>query len=591
MAVRRQNPEFRPAAVSRPAAAPVDTFAGVERAQPSGLAALAEALSRINPDLNRLAASARALAADEDVREAERSAAIAEARQWSEAVERGEVPAGASPVYRRAWLEARGKRMAAEFGSQALSKWLSPDNPLRNTDDPNELHRWLDQERRAFMSGLESDAATGFLSRVGQYENQLFNAFNSERIRRAEQGAKEELGTLMMQRLIEGRANPAAAIQEAQKEALGFRFAGMAGDEINRVLTQAIIAAAEQTGDVRILDAAQAPRPDLTRPGKTIPGLANTAEYGPAFVAARNRIQAAALTAENRRFVAEERARRQQAESLRGAYAVIAAESALRGEPAPLPSVEMFRQMAAVDGDLPKQILALRNAFAETGAKQTLRDVAGMLSEALRSSEPTIYLQEQIANGRLTDPARYRDLVDAVQDLRRNASALQSDAERLFRGLVPSNLEGWTPAQKITAEATWRAAQRWAEVRWNTWLVQFRQNEGRLPTAAEAAKAANEVFLEAQKAAAPWIAARRVPAYNGQYEFPTLNDSATTDMGVSALQDGAPSPQQPPPDAVIKLLRDIDRVRRSESGTAEVKRLFDQQWGPGAADRILSKRQ
>lgn len=582
MATRRQNPEFNPQAISRPAAAPVDTFGGFQRAPSNALQDLAEVLGRISPDVRRLAAASQALADDRDTREAERQAAMATARSWAEAVERGEVPAGASPVFQRAWREARGKRLAADFGSQAIQDWLSPDNPERNAEDPLALQKFLAARRQAFLEGLDDDTRTGFLSRVGQYENQLVNSANAERIRRAEQSAEDDLGALMMSRLREGQANPAAAIAAAHREALGMRFAGMSGERINKILAQAIIGAAEAAGDPRILDAAAAPRPDLTRPGQTIPGLANIPEFSQAFASARTRINSARLTAENRAYIAEQRARKEQADRVVGAFAVAAATAMAEGRVVEMPSLQMLRQIAAIDGSLPRTLLELRNAFAEGGERQSLEDVAPLLFQAVRSQSPTTVLAEAVRDGKLRDPRRLRDLNVLIDDLTKEANAVRSSVQSIFRDIATSNLEGFSPSQRSAVEVTWKAAGGWAETKWLAWFAQYRQANGRAPSEQEALAAANQIALEARELAAPWVRDRQPAPWNGSLSFPVYEGPRT----------GQPQPASPlatqrqvsPADA-NKLRLDVQRAPANRN---RIISDFNRRFGEGAAEAILN---
>jgi hypothetical protein len=582
MVTRRQNPDFNPSAVSRAAASPVDTFGGFQRAPGNSLQDLAEVLGRINPDVRRLAAASQALADDRDTREAERQAALTEARSWSEAVERGEVPAGASPVFQRAWRETRGKRLATDFGTQVMQDWLSPDNPERNTEDPQVFQRFLDQRRRAFLEGMDDDTKTGFLSRVGQYENQLINAVNGERIRRAEQAAEADLGALMMAKLREGRANPEAAIAAAHGEALGMRFAGMSGERINKVLAQAIISAAEAADDPRILDAAKAPRPDLTRPGQTIPSLASIPEFAQAFAAARTRINASRLTAENRAYIAEQRLRKERADQVVGAFSVAAAEAMAAGRTVEMPSPAMLRQIAAIDGSLPGTLLQIRNSFADGGERQSLEEVTPILFQAMRSSSPVTFLAEAMRAGQLRDPQRFRDLNGLIDDLTRETNTIRSSVQSVFRDISTSNLEGFSPSQRSAVEVTWKAAGGWAETKWLAWFAQYRQANGRAPTEQEALAAANQIALEARQLAAPWVQNRQPAAWNGSLSFPIYEGP----------QDGRTQPANPLATQRQVSPADANRLRLNvQRAPANRDRLiadFNRTYGEGAAEEILN---
>lgn len=296
----------------RPQAAPVDTF--VRQAAPlkSPLNDVAESLLSIRPQLDRYLSSKVDEIAHEDKVAAEAKAMVATAKSWDEAIQKGEADAGASPLYKRVYEETLGKINGLNTAqAQLWQDWVSPDNKIRNTQNPEEIAGWFNERRSKMLEGKTPDFVKGLAPALNQVQQQLTQKIIADNVKGIEQANHDALGQLFMDRITAGAAqglSPQAIAAQLADDAIPHRFAGMQGKEINTIAAKAIIAVATKTGNTNLLNIGYADRPDVKNPGQTLRGVFTVPDFAAAADSARTGILARGNAEENRRMIAEARA-------------------------------------------------------------------------------------------------------------------------------------------------------------------------------------------------------------------------------------------------------------------------------------------
>ena len=122
------------------------------RPQPTNpLLQLSEALSHLEPSLQRLVGYTTQQYQDEEIAKGERD--FYENRElWGQFVKSGILPAGASPYYARGYQRASLKSLAVDFYNQAYQAFYSEEGtPARESNDPSEMERFLAKFHERFM--------------------------------------------------------------------------------------------------------------------------------------------------------------------------------------------------------------------------------------------------------------------------------------------------------------------------------------------------------------------------------------------------------------------------------------------------------
>lgn len=310
--------------VLRPQAAPVDTFVRPAEPQKSDATALAETLASVRPQINKFLNDKADDIAYDDAREAETKAMVSTAKTWDEAIAKGEVSAGASPLYQRVYEETLGKLHGMnEAQAKLWQDWVSPDNKIRNTQNPQEIAQWFAGKRQELLAGQSVDFQKGLAPMLNQVQQQLTQRIIADNIKAIEQGNHDALGQLFMDRIAQGRKagwSPAQIAAQLADDALPQRFAGMQGKEINQIAAKAIIGSAQAFKDPNILQVGYSDRPDIRNPGQTIRGVFSIPDFAGAAESARTSILQHQYTQEARADAAQARADRKVAAQTLGGW-------------------------------------------------------------------------------------------------------------------------------------------------------------------------------------------------------------------------------------------------------------------------------
>jgi hypothetical protein len=297
--------------VLRPQASPVDSFIRPAEPTKSPLWDVAQALTEVNPKLNRFIEDKMYSDAKEEYRQAEAKAMVSQAKTYQEAIDKGEISPGQSPLYRRVFNETLGKNEAISSASATLTqKWYAPDNPIRNSQDPAAINKWLAEQTGDMLKGKSDDWVKGFIPQLTAVKQQLVQRWVAENVQNLEEENRNAFGVFQRNRILQlaKTATPEQIADALANDTIPQQFAGLKRADINKIQAQAIIDAATSTGNTNLLKVGYADRPDIKNPGSTIPGVFNIPGYAQRAQAAETAILSKAHVQESRALTAQAKA-------------------------------------------------------------------------------------------------------------------------------------------------------------------------------------------------------------------------------------------------------------------------------------------
>jgi len=241
-AARIVDPYFPPTPLPQPSYAQIET---------PGLARLAEGLSNVAPQLMRAMQIET-----EEFRKEETLAAVADRQQsmmnYADAVSSGEIPAGASPYYVKAYQEEDGRLAANRYKA-----WLELDSDwqafaTRDFDDEElaaaALSEFVGLKRAEFldMQGEVPDSwIIGFRSQSAGVENALATDMIAARTEENERKFTTAVENRITQSLLVGETPEeiGASLTAISSESIG-QF-GLDGTEFNNLVTNVVVANAQ----------------------------------------------------------------------------------------------------------------------------------------------------------------------------------------------------------------------------------------------------------------------------------------------------------------------------------------------------------
>ena len=245
----------------QPTARPVDTFvAPAPPRQDIRLTELARAFQDIQPGLRQFANERIQVANEADV-EMGRKAALANKAQFKEAIDKGVIPPGASPWFKVGYERQRAARVSMEYDQALKSAYAQTD--LSNNDDPAAVSSWMQDFTKSWLeSNPEAQANPEFgrmFSTLGaQAQDQLQSFHAAERTKRIEEGLVSDTD-FMLGEIIKRSTLPDGSRQSGLGTDLAAKLSeqvsnGLNGTVANRLVTDAVIREAEETGDITLLD-------------------------------------------------------------------------------------------------------------------------------------------------------------------------------------------------------------------------------------------------------------------------------------------------------------------------------------------------
>lgn len=349
--------------VLKPQAQPLDSF--VRPAEPiaSSWHDVAKSLAEVRPGLNKYIEEKANHISAEDARKAEADGMISTATSWDDAIKKGEVSAGASPLYQRVYEETIGKLNATNVAQATLwQKWMAPENEIRSTQDPAVIGKWFADQRKGFVDGKSADFSAGFMPSFNGVQQQLTQRIISDNVKELEGKNHDALGQLMTDTILANRnLSPQQIAEKLASDGLPQRFAGMQGKEVNTVMAKAIIATATKLNDPRLLQIGYADRPDVKNPGQVIRGVFTIPDFASAATTAQTQMESRSYTnaarADHQSNVANKKA------SADTRIAILNDQLKNRDDPAWEPDPALLAKGVAADPNFASQIKAQTEAL------------------------------------------------------------------------------------------------------------------------------------------------------------------------------------------------------------------------------------
>jgi len=239
----------------------VDTF--IRPSQPKGdrrLLELAGAWSEVQPGLTQFA-NERVAVNNEGLTEEGRKAALANKAQFKEAVQSGQIPAGASPWFKVGYERQKATRTALEY-DQAMKAAYSGTN-LSDNDDPKAISTFMADFTTKWMEAnpdAKSNPEFGSIFSVmgAKSQDALQTIHAVERTKRIEEGLIDDTGFMLRATLdnsvdLLGNRNPTLGADLAQL--VDDQVAvGLSGPMANKLVADEVIRKAVEEGDITLLD-------------------------------------------------------------------------------------------------------------------------------------------------------------------------------------------------------------------------------------------------------------------------------------------------------------------------------------------------
>lgn len=254
----------------QPQARPVDTYyqpqeAGVTPpARTNSLLQLADALSQIQPGIDKFVAKKSDQIQEEELKQGA-EAALKNKLGFNEAIKQGLIPAGASPWFRIGFQQERLRAIGQEYDIQLREKWATSD--VRNSDKLEDFQTFLQEQRSTLFNSLgndfdKRDVQDVLLPFIQKSEANLTNEHSNFRLKQVEAQAEETMATEIGNTLDEyykpGLSDKDRSAMLAQLGTtltdLGNRSVGhgMVGTKANEILVDALATYALDHEDIHV---------------------------------------------------------------------------------------------------------------------------------------------------------------------------------------------------------------------------------------------------------------------------------------------------------------------------------------------------
>lgn len=245
----------------RPTATPVDTFSrSAAPIRDTRLAQIAEAFSTIQPGLTRFSYELQDEVNQKDLEEGFAKAQTNKA-QFKEAVQKGVIPAGASPWFRVGWERQRAQVASSQYDGDLQAAYAA--SGLAETDDPSKLQGFVsdftNKWHEAHPENQDNPEFTRvFANEAAKSQAGLANLHASNRVKKIEadvlQNTDLQLGaTLSQSQDLLGSYGDGIgpALGDIVKVQIDN---GLSGAAANQLIAGAVIRKAIEDGDVTTLD-------------------------------------------------------------------------------------------------------------------------------------------------------------------------------------------------------------------------------------------------------------------------------------------------------------------------------------------------
>lgn len=253
----------------RPSVGFTDTFYKPAAPDTSGLNALQDTLDNFAGRVNKFAAEQQEVMSAEELAEGKAAYDLARTKM-NGAINAGEIPAGATPHFRRGWRLNQLSNLATSIDGTLRQEYAA--SAVRNSDNVDEVSAWyrtrsnellMENGAEGYSNALLSEA---FWPALQRGETNLNSLHVKDRIKVAEEGAALEFDISIQNTLQAVQQNGgweaapqenAQAVGNALQEKLDAMVAnGMSPHKANGILADALLAHAQDVNDPDVLEAA-----------------------------------------------------------------------------------------------------------------------------------------------------------------------------------------------------------------------------------------------------------------------------------------------------------------------------------------------
>lgn len=412
---RHQIRQVSDPAPIRPVASPVDSYIRPADPARSSLHDLANGLAALDAGVSGFLKGRKD---DQDKLDKIRGeAAFNRANQagWAEAVKQGLVPANASPVFMEAYKKAQGNLAGLQLREQFRAEYLQWDG--RNSNDPAAFSEFV----TGFISRRVGEADPYILEGLNPHVEALFNEgysnFSAERNASTYNGAVATQGALATETIqgleadglmedtgtdYEAMWNSLVALREEALES------GIRSEDYDLVLLQTVVAEAERTNNLELLDLFK----------RTFPGSEHRIDSFPKFKELRD--NALRTIASNMRQAEIDGDRRQTKVDKARENSIMASISRiLADDPNTEIPEDVIRELERYDPLARKKIAESRKAMFD---EDELEDPAAMLeiAEDIRSGANQAHIHLKLRQGVIRSRRTYEHFLDRVEMYRKS---------------------------------------------------------------------------------------------------------------------------------------------------------------------------
>lgn len=442
----------------QPVARPVDTFITPSKPfQDQRLLELARAWSDVQPGLTKFAQERIEHSNQLDTEEG-RKAALANKAQFKEAVNKGVIPAGASPWFQVGYERQKATRTSLEYDQALKEAYAKTD--LVNSSDPAAVTQWMSEFTAGWLETNKDAQSNPEFGRTFQVmgarsQDALQTLHADQRTRKVEADAAADtdfmLGTTLDNSIdLAGNRNPDLGKDLATL--VGDQVAnGLAGPMANKLVTDAVIRKAEADGDVTILDLlAEVPS-----------GSGTVGQIGwvkDSVAEARDRIVSKASHRDRINKLKDDDQKKNLINQVRGdAYRKIA-------ENPYADTTDHFEQLSRIDPDEAAKIESFRTAFlgslnAQNNVIESNTLKTSLVLDAMHGTLTEDRVENAVSDGEIDAETAKDLLVNLMPKAKEQKSLLSDPAVTRFEKSITAAITKNELADEFSDQRTFRASE------------------------------------------------------------------------------------------------------------------------------------
>jgi hypothetical protein len=442
----------------QPVARPVDTFINPSPPQRDiRLLELAKAWSEVEPGLSKFANERVEHSNMLDAEEG-RKAALANKAQFKDAVNKGVIPAGASPWFQVGYERQKATRTSLEYDQALKEAYAQTD--LVNSTDPAAVNQWMAEFTAGWLEtnpDAQSNPEFGRTFQVmgARSQDALQTLHAAQRTQKVEADAAADTDFMLGKSLDSG-----IDLLGDRNPNLGQELAGIVGEQVsnglagpiaNKLVTDAVIRKAEAEGDVTVLDLL----------GEVPSGSGTVGQIGwvkDAVSQARDRIVSKTSHRDRINKLQNDEARKNQINLIRGdAYRKIA-------ENPYADTSEHFDQLSRIDPDEAAKVESFRTSFlgslnAQNNVIESNQTKTSMILDAMHGKLTEDQVMMAVTNQEIDAETAKDLLVNLIPKAKEQKSLLTDPAINRFEKSIAAVITKNELSDNFADQRAFRASE------------------------------------------------------------------------------------------------------------------------------------